>query len=215
MLTLADYVRSQAQWRADKAAQYPDDERNLRSAEGLRALADAVDGMRPAHPELIRSIEELIREQRWGTPGKGVEQAVSRYGFDGEPLEPEAFLQALLDTAREDAVRARAFDHLLPRITTAASETAEFSDQNIARVGGSAALRARAVAERLARRNDLQVEFEAVRVLVELSVRDPRGDATPMLASVELDLSEQFQLEDEVRELLGETGLEPASVLVS
>ena len=54
MLSLADYVRSQAQWRADKAEQYPDDERNKRSArKSLRELADALETTRAAQGELI------------------------------------------------------------------------------------------------------------------------------------------------------------------
>jgi hypothetical protein len=215
MLTLADYVRSQAQWRGAKAEQYPDDERNVRSADSLRALAEAVEQMRPQQEELIRSIEGLIREQRWGTPGRGVEQAVSRYGFDGEPLEPAAFLAGLLDTAREDAERARAFDHMLPLIVSEASATAEFCERNTTRVGIDQALRARAAAERLARRSGLQVELEHVRVLAELTVRDPRGDGSSTVACVEVDLSEHFELDDEVRELLGEAALEPASELVT
>lgn len=215
MLTLADYVRSQAQWRADKAAQYPDDERNMRSAQSLRALADAMESMGADGEELIGSIEALIREQRWGTPGKGVEAAVSRYGFDGEPAEPEAFLAELLGAAREDAGRARAFDHLLPRIASEAAKAAEFAERNCARLGSRAVVRSRAVSGRLARRTELQVELEHVRVVVELSVRDPRGERGCALATVELDLSEHFQLEDDVRELLGDSNVAPASVLIS
>lgn len=214
MLTLTDYVRSQAQWRADKAAQYPDDERNLRSAESLRVLSEAVEAMRPNGDGLIRSIEELIREQRWGTPGKGVEAAVSRYGFDGEAPAPDAFLAELLEVAREDAGRARAFDHLLPRIASEAEAGADFCEQHAARVGLPTVLRARAVADRLARRGGLQVEFEHVRVLAELTVRDPR-DGGAAAATVELDLSEHFQLEEDVRELLGDSALESANVLIS
>jgi len=215
MLTLADYVRSQAQWRADKAAQYPDDERNHRSAQSLGALAEAVDAIRENDGEPVRLIEQLIREQRWGTPGKGVEQAVSRYGFDGEAAEPEMFLADLLEAAREDAGRARAFDHLLPRLVKEAAAAADFCERNAGHVGSGALLRARTASERLSRRGDLQVELEGVRVLAELTVRDPRGDGTPAVALVELDLSEHFQLEEDVRELLGEPALEPASVLIS
>ncbi len=215
MLTLADYVRSQAQWRADKAAQYPDDQRNARSAQSLLALADAVEAMRPNGEDLIHSIEELIREQRWGTPGKGVEAAVSRYGFDGEPPEADAFLEELLEVAREDAGRARAFDHLLPRIAAEAATAAEFCEHNAARVGAAEVLRSRASAERLARRGDLQVELEQVRVLAQLTVRDPRVDGGATVATVELDLSEHFGLEDDARELLGGSAVEPASLLIS
>lgn len=215
MLTLADYVRSQAQWRADKAAQYPDDQRNERSAQSLSALAQAVEAIPPGGEQTIRAIEDLIREQRWGTPGKAVEGAVSRYGFDGEPPEPAAFLEELLGAAREDSERARAFDHLLPRIASEAAATAELCERNGARVGAGAVLRARAVAERLARRGELQVDFDQVRVLAALTVRDPRAEGSSTVAIVELDVSQHFQLEEDVRELLRDAALESASVIIS
>ncbi len=215
MLTLVDYVRAQAQWRAEKAAQYPDDERNQRSAEALRTLAEALEQMRGENGELIGQIEDLIREQRWGTPGRGVETAISRYGFDTEPAESSAFLDELLLAAGEDAERARAFDHLLPHISREAAAAADFCARNRERVGAGAALRARAVAERLARRDGLQIELENVRVLAELCVRDPGGEAAGTLATAELDLSEHFQLEEDVRALLGRSSLDAASVRIS
>lgn len=213
MLILADYVRAQAEWREGKAEQYPEDERNHRSAESLRALAGTLEELRAEDGELIGAIEELIRRQRWGSPGKGVEQAVSRYGFDREPPAAREFLEELLAAAREDAARARAFDHLLPRITAQAADAARLWESNRAVLGPRRAARARAVSERLARRGGLQVELEGVRVVAELSVREPRADGS--LATVEVDLSEHFELEEEIRGLLGGSSLDGASIVIS
>jgi ribonuclease D len=40
---LNTYIREQAAWREEKATEYPDHPRNLRSAEHLKRLAEYVD----------------------------------------------------------------------------------------------------------------------------------------------------------------------------
>jgi hypothetical protein len=76
---LAEYFRDQANWRGMKAEEYPDDVRNVQSAEALEDLADYVD----AHPDdaTVRFLVEHIPATGAGPGGEETQRAVSRYGF--------------------------------------------------------------------------------------------------------------------------------------
>ena len=52
---LSAYLRQEATWRDENADDYPDDPRNSRSAETLRALAAHVDGL-PDGDENARAV---------------------------------------------------------------------------------------------------------------------------------------------------------------
>jgi hypothetical protein len=86
---LTTYIRAQARWRHDRAEEYPDDERNLRSARALDELADLVEsgeileGAEDVEPFALEILEEqLDAGTDVGVPGEQVSREVSRWGFD-------------------------------------------------------------------------------------------------------------------------------------
>lgn len=84
MSQLSEYFREQAAWRRRKADEYPNDGRNLRSAEALESLADYVErpdtASGPAGPA-IAALEPHIPEPGASLGGEEAGRAVSRYGF--------------------------------------------------------------------------------------------------------------------------------------
>lgn len=59
---LADDLDACASWRREKAAEYPDDTRNLRAAELLEGLAAELRG--GAHADELRKVQKAIDEYR-------------------------------------------------------------------------------------------------------------------------------------------------------
>lgn len=94
--SLAAFVDGQAQWRERKSAEFPDDDRNARSAAALRDLAAYLR----ADPQRIHrdSLLALFVDPNDGTfiPGELVERAVNRHGFDA-PVSPHAELVRVLE----------------------------------------------------------------------------------------------------------------------
>ncbi len=82
---LAAYFASQAEWREHKAEEYPDDTRNERSAAGLRALAEHVQGL-PARDErlvLLAVLDPLpVDDIAPFTPGEEGARLASRFRFN-------------------------------------------------------------------------------------------------------------------------------------
>jgi hypothetical protein len=72
---LADYFRSQADWRDLKAEEYPDDPRNEQSAAALRSLAEYVESDEREAVAAARAFDpaELGAEE--------VRRVVARYGY--------------------------------------------------------------------------------------------------------------------------------------
>ena len=81
-MMLTDYLRSQADWRREKAEKHPEDARNAQSARALDALADHVD-TKPGDfdPRALEVLERQIQGE--GTPSatREVGRAVARFGF--------------------------------------------------------------------------------------------------------------------------------------
>ncbi len=100
MTVLSTFVREQADWRQSKANEHPEDRRNQRSADSLRALADYVD----ADPEMLVDYPELGDRHGTGRYLAGEEAArmIARFGFDYPPCNFYAFVAALAD-AEDDA----------------------------------------------------------------------------------------------------------------
>jgi antiviral defense system Shedu protein SduA len=75
---LAEDFESTADWRETKATEYPEDDRNLRSAEGLRSLATYVRALPNDDPRLL-AIEAVLSSDNFDitTPN----MMLSRYGF--------------------------------------------------------------------------------------------------------------------------------------
>lgn len=81
-------IESTSEWRRRKAEEYPDDERNRRSAASLGELVEYVKGLDDGHL-IFQALGHLSES---GSEGLSLE--LSRYGFDG-PEDPEQFLQRL------------------------------------------------------------------------------------------------------------------------
>ncbi len=82
---LAEGLAATAQWRRGKAEQYPDDERNLSSAEALERAAAEVRSLDLGHP-VLSAFAEL--DAVAGFPPEllySLGQAASRFGFDRLP----------------------------------------------------------------------------------------------------------------------------------
>ena len=79
LMSLSDYFRSQADWRRQKAEQYPEDERNAQSAEALESLADYVEGDEPSSQLIAGLGEHLLEGVTLG--GEETQREVARYGF--------------------------------------------------------------------------------------------------------------------------------------
>jgi hypothetical protein len=104
---LLDQVEGSADWRADKAAQYPDDRRNERSSAALSALAKNLRAL-PANDKHVRAYEAVVErlvDLDVDTLTEMTEHEtryVGRYGFD-YPADGDAreFLSALTEAHQE------------------------------------------------------------------------------------------------------------------
>ena len=102
---LIERVRFQAEWRDEKAAEYPEDERNQESARILRSLADRLSREVPYDsPALIRlwNVWYGLRRQRQDPMGHEMiplveaEQGVLRsWGFHAGGDDPFEFLESM------------------------------------------------------------------------------------------------------------------------
>jgi len=111
--SVVDYIELQAEWRERKSAEFPDDDRNARSAGALREFVAYLR----AHPERIDPRSPLARfvdpDQGTFVPGELVQRAVARHGFD-DPVPPSAeFVIALGIAAHRDelAMQSRGVAH--------------------------------------------------------------------------------------------------------
>jgi hypothetical protein len=101
---LLSRVEESADWRDQKAAEYPNDKRNSRSSEALKTLAQNLGSLPPEtaatyenlmdraveHPNALYRISEV--EQRY----------ISRYGFDyPQDGNPAPFLEGLTEEVAE------------------------------------------------------------------------------------------------------------------
>lgn len=76
---LSDYLRSKAEWRRRQEKDYPNDERNERSARAIESLADYVDGPDVSQAAVERLGPHLFDAETLG--GERTERAVSKYGW--------------------------------------------------------------------------------------------------------------------------------------
>ena len=102
---LADFVHVRADWRAEKARQWPEDPRNARSADALRALESWVLAL-PASDERLRRLAAHYPEDIAFLPaGDGAAHFVSRYGYSFV-ANPDRFLGVFVVlVAQEDEAR--------------------------------------------------------------------------------------------------------------
>jgi hypothetical protein len=105
---IIDRVESSAEWRAEKAEQYPDDARNMRSSQALTKLAEKLKAL-AANDENVAAYEAVMGrlvESDSGDEMFGVieyeSQYIGRYGFDyPQDGDPADFLEALTEHCQE------------------------------------------------------------------------------------------------------------------
>lgn len=109
---LIAHVESSADWRAEKAEQYPDDARNMRSSQALTKLAEKLKAL-PANDENVAAYEAVMDRlvESDGDEMFGVieyeSQYIGRYGFDyPQDGDPADFLEALTEACQESVDKA-------------------------------------------------------------------------------------------------------------
>lgn len=105
---IAEGIEWQASWRAQKAADYPDDLRNTHAAAGLVKLAEYVRQM-PNNDPRIQLLDQVAVKITGGdvfSPGSETERIISRFCFTNDPTPPtEDECSSFLDGIAEDAER--------------------------------------------------------------------------------------------------------------
>ena len=105
-------VESTADWRARKAAEHPDDERNVDSSRALEALATKLEELPADHPKLrelwnlefgLQPPSELDEDDVRLFFIKRQSELLRRYGFDApEDGDPAQFLTDLITAYKEE-----------------------------------------------------------------------------------------------------------------
>lgn len=101
-LAFAEHLRAVAHWRRGKMQEFDPDPRNLRSAAGLEALADFWLSL-PEDDVRVTELTSLTFLGQMFRPGQRTEWEIPRFHFYHEESTIEAFLDHLLDLARQDA----------------------------------------------------------------------------------------------------------------
>lgn len=151
--TLIMQVESSAEWRADKAKQYPDDTRNVRCSEALSELAKNLSGLPAGNPHAMAyeaAVERLVDldADACSRMSEHENRYTGRYGFDyPADGDPEEFLSDLTGQYQEWIAEAE---------VEAAEEERERAYEAAKKVAGeeakeAAAQAAREVAEKAAK----------------------------------------------------------------
>lgn len=105
---IAQYFDEQSNWRAQKAEEYPEDQRNCRASAGLEELAAYVRAL-PDDDGCLQELSSLgIREGLfWPYAGESAEHAISRFRFHNGVEDDDCgrFLSELVCMFTEDALR--------------------------------------------------------------------------------------------------------------
>lgn len=101
---LAEYVRSQSEWRQAKADEYPGDHRNQRASNALALLADYLVALPSTdrHIMALAAIQEPYALDVFA-PGEEGNRLISQYGFH-ETEDPDLFLERLVTAEVGDAL---------------------------------------------------------------------------------------------------------------
>lgn len=97
---LAEYLYDQSQWREQKAQDYPDDDRNLRSATALADLAQWVSSLDDSDPRLLRLTEVTSNRELevFACLGEDGRRLISRHGFDrNHRMAPDDWLTEFVE----------------------------------------------------------------------------------------------------------------------
>jgi hypothetical protein len=94
----------QADWRREKAVEYPDDVRNLEAARVLDRLAATADAV---PPDVVAAYEGLFEDapdsEEWS-------DMLREVGFHGWYDTAEEFVREFIERRREDRLRSAEFD---------------------------------------------------------------------------------------------------------
>jgi hypothetical protein len=108
---LIDQVENTAWWRSEKAAEYPDDDRNMAASQSLTELAEKLKEVPADHPKIreLWRIEFGLRPSGASSEDLGsyVVEAVSfelrAFGFSGGAYtDPEDFLDSLINVYQRE-----------------------------------------------------------------------------------------------------------------
>lgn len=106
-------IEAQADWRAYKAQEYPEDPRNEAAARTLRALASHVRALDPTDPRLDR-LEQFDFDTDFLTFGPEASTALSRVGlFPLEDFDLDGTLTWIIEMAEEELAREEALNGAL------------------------------------------------------------------------------------------------------
>lgn len=105
---LATTIEWQAEWREQKAAEWPEDYRNQASARALRELAAHVRSLPVEDPRLV-GFDAFADDERVML-GEEAGRWLSRVGFDGRPVDPDASLGQLAEISQDEEVREFSFE---------------------------------------------------------------------------------------------------------
>jgi len=99
------YIVEQANWRSEKAQEYPGDARNKRCADALGELADFVEGL-PEDDHRLRELGSLcvLEDVFSALAGGQVAGAISRFRFHDARESCDGLLNGLVKMATEDAI---------------------------------------------------------------------------------------------------------------
>ena len=103
---LTDYLYEQARWRDANAEEHPEDDRNRRGAEGLRALASHIHNLAADDERLYvlaaldSDYDEPLR------PGEEAERLTRRFRFDLRNESADAWFDRFIDALARDRGRA-------------------------------------------------------------------------------------------------------------
>jgi hypothetical protein len=98
---IADYLRSVAIWRRQRAQDDLHDSRNLRSASALDALAGYVLAL-PEDDDRIQELARLAVEGQTFVPGQQTAYEIGRFHFFSEDSSFDAFLTWMVELAAAD-----------------------------------------------------------------------------------------------------------------
>ncbi|MGH8933401.1 MAG: hypothetical protein ACRDZO_22880 [Egibacteraceae bacterium] len=99
---LADYLYEQARWRDLNAEEHPEDDRNRRSADGLRALASYVHGLRDDDERLYVLAALDADPHEAFRPGEEAERLTRQFLFDRRNDNPHAWFERFIDALARD-----------------------------------------------------------------------------------------------------------------
>jgi hypothetical protein len=98
---LTSSLESSAAWRATKATEYPEDERNAQSAAVLARAAREVAGLPDDDPRLLRLASIFAASDDLVPYVEEKSSLISRHGFDSPEATTNELLNALVKAAEE------------------------------------------------------------------------------------------------------------------